>query len=216
MSPLTWWWKSRTCSAGVVVVGAVDGLEDRRDGALEPRGGVGEEHGMVEHALAEFGEHVLQHRRARADEVHPVVAEVAPDQRLRAQRQGIGGCWDCSASSVMWNSVTDFELCTNTCERPHEAPKRTMGAELRVELANWSISARLPRAAVRPRARPAPRPPSPEPTPAPAAAELYTTDAVWVHPPAPVPPRPSNWRPTSSARSRPLRRRPAPVRPGPS
>ena len=73
----------------VVVVGAVDRHEDRRQRPLDPRGGVVEEHRMVQHALAEFGQHVLQHRGPRADQVHPVIAEIAPDQRLRPQRQGI-------------------------------------------------------------------------------------------------------------------------------
>lgn len=45
---------------------------------------------MVQDALAEFGQHVLQHRRARSDQEHPVVTEVAPHQRLRAQRKGVG------------------------------------------------------------------------------------------------------------------------------
>src|SRR5690349_5105213 len=44
---------------------------------------------MVQHALPEFGEHVLQHRGTRADQVHPVVAEIAPDERLRAQGQRV-------------------------------------------------------------------------------------------------------------------------------
>ena len=38
---------------------------------------------MVRHTLTEFGEDILQHGRPRPDEVHPVVAEIAPDQRLR-------------------------------------------------------------------------------------------------------------------------------------
>ena len=100
--------------ARVVVVGAVHRHEDRRQRALHPRRGVVEEHRVVEHALPELGEHVLQHGGPRADQVHPVVAEVPPDQRLRAQAAGrrraaSGVC----ASSVMWNSVTDFALCTN-------------------------------------------------------------------------------------------------------
>src|SRR6185295_12504724 len=56
---------------------------------LHSRHGVGEEHRMIEHALSQFGEHVLKHRWPRADQVHPVVAEIAPDQRLRAQRSGV-------------------------------------------------------------------------------------------------------------------------------
>ena len=74
------------------VVGAVDGHEDRRQRPLDPRGGVGEEHRMVENALPKFGEHVLQHGGPGADEVHPVVTEIAPDQRLRAKGQGVGSC----------------------------------------------------------------------------------------------------------------------------
>jgi hypothetical protein len=67
-----------------VVVGAVDRVEYWRDRAPEPLSGIGEEGGVVKHALAEFGEHVLQHRGTRPNEIHPVVAKVAPDQRLRA------------------------------------------------------------------------------------------------------------------------------------
>ena len=109
MSPLMSRWKSRTRVPSIGVVGAVDGHEDRRQRPLDPRRGVGEEHRVVEHALAEFGEHVLQHGRARADEIHPVVAEVAPDQRLRAQAAGRpAAAGTAPASSVMWNSVTEF------------------------------------------------------------------------------------------------------------
>ena len=44
---------------------------------------------MVQHALAEFGQHVLQHGRPGPDEEHPIVTEIAPDKGLRPQRQGI-------------------------------------------------------------------------------------------------------------------------------
>jgi hypothetical protein len=74
------------------VLGAVHRHHDRRDRPLDAGRGVGEEHRVVEHPLAQLGQHVLQHGGPRADQVHPVVAEVLPHQRFGAKRKGVRGC----------------------------------------------------------------------------------------------------------------------------
>ena len=74
---------------GVVVVAAVDGPVDRRQRAADPRGGVVEEHRVVDDTLAQLGQHVLQNRGPRADQREAAVAEVLPYQRVGAQRQGV-------------------------------------------------------------------------------------------------------------------------------
>ena len=71
-------------------VGAVDRVVDRRDAALQPGEGLGEPDGVVLHALAERREHVLEDGRARAEQRHPVVAEVAPGQRVRPSGSAYG------------------------------------------------------------------------------------------------------------------------------
>jgi hypothetical protein len=68
-------------------------------------------------AVAEFGEHVLQDRRPGPDQVHPVVAEVLPDQRLRAKWEGIRPrgvrLLRVLGEFSHAHSVTEFVLCTN-------------------------------------------------------------------------------------------------------
>ena len=71
--------------AGRVAVGAVHGLEDRRDAALQPGQRLGEPHRVLLDALAERGQHVLQHRGARTEQGHPVIAEEPPGQGVRAE-----------------------------------------------------------------------------------------------------------------------------------
>ncbi len=102
-------WKSRTRAPALSSLGAVDGVEDRRHGPLDPGGGVGEEHRMVQHALAELGQHVLQHGGPRPDQIHPVVPEVAPDQRTGVQRCGVGQCF---GVHQLRHAEQCYRLCT--------------------------------------------------------------------------------------------------------
>ena len=85
-----------------VAVGAVDGVEDRRDAALEAGQRLGEPHRVLLDALAEGGQHVLQHRGARAEQHLAVVAEVLPGQRVGAERERAGVGWGHVRRGLGW------------------------------------------------------------------------------------------------------------------